>query len=94
MVDFDLGKQYDAVTCLFSSIGYTETVERLNRAVKQIARHLLIGGVTVIEPWFTPDQYESRRVHAALCRSAGFEDRAHERQSILKWRFLSSISII
>ncbi len=64
LVDFDLGKQYDAVTCLFSSIGYANTVAMLNSAIKSIARHLLIGGVTVIEPWFKPDQYESRRVIA------------------------------
>ncbi|MEO8393692.1 MAG: class I SAM-dependent methyltransferase, partial [Chloroflexota bacterium] len=64
MVDFDLGKQYDAVTCLFSSIGYANTVEKLNRAMQHIADHLLIGGVTVIEPWLMPDKYESRHIHA------------------------------
>jgi len=64
MVAFDLGKQYDVVTCLFSSIGYTETVEKLNTAMKNIANHLLIGGVALIEPWFTPDQWEPRHVTA------------------------------
>ena len=64
MVDFDLGKQYDVVTCLFSSIGYTETVDRLESALKCIANHLLLGGVTLVEPWFTPDQWEPRHVSA------------------------------
>ena len=64
MVTFDLGKQYDVVTCLFSSIGYTCTTEKLNSAIHQIAKHLLIGGVTLIEPWFTPDQWESRHMGA------------------------------
>ena len=29
MADFDLGKQFDAITCLFSSIGYVKTKKRL-----------------------------------------------------------------
>src|SRR5690242_12139387 len=39
MVDFDLGKQFDVVTCLFSSIGYAKTVERLDSAIAHIAHH-------------------------------------------------------
>lgn len=64
MVDFDLGRQFDAVTCLFSSIGYTVTVDRLNRAVQNIANHLLPGGVAVVEPWLLPEQIIPRRVHS------------------------------
>src|SRR6266705_2011642 len=33
MTDFDLGMTYDAVTCLFSAIGYVHTVDRMNRAI-------------------------------------------------------------
>ncbi|HSY79647.1 MAG TPA: class I SAM-dependent methyltransferase, partial [Verrucomicrobiae bacterium] len=40
MTDFDLATTYDAVTCLFSAIGYVKTVERLNRAVACMARHV------------------------------------------------------
>lgn len=54
MTDFDLGSQYDVVTCLFSSIGHVETVDRLGRAAPCLARHLAPGGVLIIEPWFTP----------------------------------------
>ena len=31
MASFDLGSSYDAVLCLFSSIGYVRTLERLTR---------------------------------------------------------------
>lgn len=64
MVDFDLGRQFDAVTCLFSSIGYAVTVERLHRAIQNIANHLLPGGVAVVEPWLLPGQIIPRAVHA------------------------------
>src|ERR671923_34446 len=51
MRDFDLGRRFDAVTCLFSSIGYVLTVEGLTAAVAAMARHLEPGGVLVVEPW-------------------------------------------
>ena len=41
MMDFDLGREFDAVTCLFSSIGYVKTLDNLSRAVTCMARHLV-----------------------------------------------------
>jgi ubiquinone/menaquinone biosynthesis C-methylase UbiE len=64
MAEFDLGKQFDAITCLFSSIGYVKTKVRLESAVQTMTNHLLPGGVLVVEPWFTPDQWEVGRVGA------------------------------
>ena len=63
MADFDLGRRYDAVTCLFSSIGYMETPERLRRAVGAMAAHLEPGGVLIVEPWFAPDQWRDGFLH-------------------------------
>jgi SAM-dependent methyltransferase len=62
MVDFDLGRGFNALTCLFSSIGYVRTVPRLTQAVQSMSRHLLPGGVLLIEPWFTPDQWVPGRL--------------------------------
>ena len=64
MADFDLGKQFDAITCLFSSIGYVKTTERLEGAIQTMTRHLLPGGVLIVEPWFTPEQWNLGRVSA------------------------------
>jgi ubiquinone/menaquinone biosynthesis C-methylase UbiE len=64
MVDFDLGHPFDAVTCLFSSIGYVKTLDNVKRAVACMARHLVDGGVLVIEPWFSPDDWHTPSVHA------------------------------
>jgi SAM-dependent methyltransferase len=57
MVDFDLGRRFDAVTCLFSAVGYLGTVERLRAAVAAMARHLEPGGVLVVEPWILPEAW-------------------------------------
>jgi len=51
MVDVDMGKTYDVVLCLFSSIGYLKTKENLNKAVANLARHTKSGGLVIIEPW-------------------------------------------
>ena len=64
MIDFDLGYQFDVVACLFSSIGYVKTKARLKKAIKSMARHVLPGGVLLVEPWFTPKQWHPGRVFA------------------------------
>jgi SAM-dependent methyltransferase len=57
MADFSLGSRFDLVMCLFSSIGYVRTEARLRSAVLCMSRHLAPGGLLIIEPWFTPEQY-------------------------------------
>jgi SAM-dependent methyltransferase len=63
MASFDLGKRYDAVLCLFSSIGYVRTLDRLNLTARSILRHVAPGCVAIIEPWFTPDAFSGGSVH-------------------------------
>jgi SAM-dependent methyltransferase len=57
MRSFELGQTFDAVTCLFSSIGYMTTYGDLRRAVAQMARHVAPGGVLVIDGWIRPDAW-------------------------------------
>ncbi len=57
MRDFDISRTFDAVICLFSSIGFMTTEEDLDQAISNMARHLSPGGVLVIEPWLTPEQF-------------------------------------
>jgi len=62
MADFDLGKGFDVITCLFSSIGYVKIKKRLNQAIQTMGKHLLPGGVLIVEPWFTSEQFSTGRV--------------------------------
>jgi len=66
MADFELGKRFDAVVCMFSSIGYVRTEERLRSAVASMARHLEPGGVLVVEPWLSPEVWVDRHVGAVF----------------------------
>jgi len=62
MMDFALGRKFDAIICLFSSIGYVRTKHNLERTMANIAHHLQPGGVVIVEPWFSPDRYWTGRV--------------------------------
>jgi ubiquinone/menaquinone biosynthesis C-methylase UbiE len=57
MVEMDLGRRFDVVTCLFSAIGYVGTDARLHAAVARMEAHLEPGGVLLVEPWFAPEQW-------------------------------------
>lgn len=62
---------YDAVVCLFSSIGYLFPEARLQAALRRFAALLRPGGVLVLEPWLDPDAY---RVGRPNLQTAGLPD--------------------
>jgi len=63
MTSFDLGRVFDAVTCLFSSIAYVGSEPALDATVAAMARHLKPGGTLVVEPWVTPENWIVGRPH-------------------------------
>ena len=63
MTSFDLGRRFDAVTCLFSAIGYAGTEEKLRAAIGAMARHLEPGGVLIVEPWLEPQDWKPGHLH-------------------------------
>ncbi len=73
MVDFALGSTYDAVLCLFSSIGYVRTLTNVERALTCFRRHLAPGGVVLIEPWFPPGGLTPGRITVNVARTEGLE---------------------
>ena len=66
MIDFDLGRQFDVITCLFSSIGYVETIENLNQTLHSLAHHLPEDGLLIVEPWLKPEMFKVGTAHL-LC---------------------------
>jgi SAM-dependent methyltransferase len=57
MRDFALGREFDAVTCLFSAIALVRTLDGLRQAVATMASHLRPGGVLIVEPWDSPEEH-------------------------------------
>jgi ubiquinone/menaquinone biosynthesis C-methylase UbiE len=82
MINFRLGRTYDVVTCLFSSIGYVKWVENLDKAVASMSCHLRPRGMLVIEPWFSPETYSVGRI------TANFVD---EPELKIAWMYTSEV---
>ncbi len=66
MVDFRLPKQFDVVMCLFSAIGYANTEEKLRQAIRTMTDHLLPGGILVVEPWLSVQEFRPGAVFASF----------------------------
>ncbi|MEO3811067.1 class I SAM-dependent methyltransferase [Sphaerisporangium sp. B11E5] len=66
--DFDLGRTFDAVTSLYSTVGYMASTAELDSAVASMARHVSPGGVLVVEPWYFPERFTDGHVGSDLVR--------------------------
>ena len=95
MRTFNLGRQFDVVTCLFSSIGYMQTPEDLLHALVNMAGHLAPGGVMLVEPWLSPDRFDPTHLPKALTAEGdGFtvvrmnDSRVEGRFSIMRFHYL------
>lgn len=69
MTNFQLGKQYDIVMCLFSAIGYVKTLENVRKTLQCFRNHLSPNGSIIIEPWFTPDGWEAGHIYMKTVES-------------------------
>ena len=66
MRTFRTGKEYSVVTCLFSSIGFMETLKHLHSAIRNMAKQVKKGGLLIVEPWFSPGQMTNGKVSIAI----------------------------
>jgi SAM-dependent methyltransferase len=77
MIDLRLDRRYDAVLCLFSSIGYARTLDRVATAFRRFSEHLAPGGVILVEPWFPPGVLDTTHVFHNSASEGGVQiDRA------------------
>jgi SAM-dependent methyltransferase len=73
MRSLDLGRRFDVVTCLFSSIGYCLEEADLHAAWRTIARHLVPGGLAVVEPWLQASQHTPGHVGLRVVDEPGLK---------------------
>lgn len=57
MRTLDLGRSFDAVICLFSSIGHVTNPAEMRLAVGRLAAHVAPGGVLILDGWVRPDEW-------------------------------------
>jgi dTDP-3-amino-3,6-dideoxy-alpha-D-glucopyranose N,N-dimethyltransferase len=58
---FDLGRRFEVVTSLFSSVAYAEDLDELDATVAAMAAHVAPGGLLVVEPWVDPEDWADER---------------------------------
>jgi trans-aconitate methyltransferase len=94
MTDFRLGRQFDVIICLFSSIAYSVRLERLRATVERMAAHLEPGGVVIVEPWYSPETFWDGHVASNYLERADlrvawmYRQERHGRRSILPIHYL------
>ena len=57
MRSFDIKQSFDAVVCLFSSIGFLQSAAELDLAVALMCAHMTPGGVLIIDGWVRPNSW-------------------------------------
>lgn len=69
MRTLDLGRSFDAVICLFSSIGYVTDPSEMRSTVARLAAHVAPRGVLILDGWVRPDEWrESFRPEPDIAR--------------------------
>lgn len=58
LIDFKLDSDFDAMICLYGSIGFVRTVDNLRASMKRIAAHLRPDGLALITPWSTVEDFQ------------------------------------
>jgi ubiquinone/menaquinone biosynthesis C-methylase UbiE len=66
MAEMNLDGKYDVILCLFSSIGYILTEDKLQKTINNFSNHLKPGGIVIIEPWLTKDIYRTGLAHMTV----------------------------
>ena len=64
MRDFELESRYDTVVCLFGSIAYMTELSEMRLALQNMADHLVSGGLLILEPFVTLQEYTPGRLSA------------------------------
>ncbi|MEU5725671.1 class I SAM-dependent methyltransferase [Micromonospora sp. NPDC047738] len=71
MLDFDLGRTFDAVTCIGNAVAEVKSADELVTTIGRMAEHLVPGGVLVIEPWWFPENFIDGYIGSHLAEESG-----------------------
>ncbi len=96
MIGFNLGARFDAIVCLFGSIGYVPNVRLLDQTLETFARHVRPGGVVIVEPWVRPEQWRDGQIDAKFADEPDLKvarmsvSRRDGNVSILNYNFMTA----
>jgi dTDP-3-amino-3,4,6-trideoxy-alpha-D-glucopyranose N,N-dimethyltransferase len=70
MTELKLQTSFDVIMCLFGSVAFLKTAERLTKAIAAMALHLNDGGLLLVEPWLAPEQFWRENIKLNTCESS------------------------
>jgi ubiquinone/menaquinone biosynthesis C-methylase UbiE len=62
MLNFDLGRSFDVVVCLFGAVAYMQSLERYQAAVANMAGHVAPGGLLIVEPFLFKEDFTPGKI--------------------------------
>lgn len=64
MRTFKINAKFDIIICLFSAIGHLKTYSNLEKTIRTFSSHLKPGGVMIVEPFVSEEQFLEGLLHA------------------------------
>jgi ubiquinone/menaquinone biosynthesis C-methylase UbiE len=58
MAVFNIHQEFDALVCLYGSIGFVRTFKNLNRALVTFNKHMKPGAILCLTPWSTQEEFK------------------------------------
>jgi len=58
MTNFDLGRRFGSIICLYGSIAFVKTKDRLKAAISCFSNHMDKGAVLVLVPWSNKEDFK------------------------------------
>jgi predicted TPR repeat methyltransferase len=70
MTNFNLNKKFDVISCFFSSLPYTATLENLDKMLACVQQHLTDRGCFVFEAWYSPENFKDNHFTSVFAETA------------------------
>jgi SAM-dependent methyltransferase len=79
MLHFDLGRTFDAVTCIGNAVASVGSAAEMATAISRMAAHVVKGGIVVVEPWWFTENFIDGYIGSHLAKES---DRVISRISV------------
>lgn len=66
MQDLTVERPFDALMCMFSSIGYVADETELRTTIARFAAAVVTGGLVIVEPWLHPQDWREGTMDASF----------------------------
>jgi ubiquinone/menaquinone biosynthesis C-methylase UbiE len=94
MQDLTVDAPFDALICLFGSIGYVQDEAELRTTIAHFAAAVGDGGLVIVEPWLHPDDWRTGTIDASFVDQPALKiaristSERYESTSVIRYEYL------